>query len=76
MGKQASALSTDTKDWSVSAFAARKDVQSGELSLGRSLSLSSFVRGCHGDGVGLPRRAHNFQRACLDVTRPFQPGIV
>lgn len=43
MGKQVSALSKDTKDWSVSAFTACKDVQSGELSLGRSLSLSSFV---------------------------------
>lgn len=43
MGKQVSALSTVTKDWSVSAFTARKDVQLGELSLGRSLSLSSFI---------------------------------
>lgn len=43
VGKQVSALSKGTKDWSVSAFTARKDVQSGELSLRRSLSLSSFV---------------------------------
>lgn len=43
MGKQVSALSTDTKDWSVSAFTARKDVQLGDLSLALSPSRSSFV---------------------------------
>lgn len=45
MGKQVSALSKGTKDWSVSAFTARKDVQSGELSLRRSLSLSLHLSG-------------------------------
>lgn len=42
MGK-VSALSTDTKGWSVSAFTAHKDVQSAELTLALSFPLSSFV---------------------------------
>lgn len=43
VGKQVSSLSAGTKDWSVPAFTARKDVQSVELSLSRSLSLPSFA---------------------------------
>lgn len=59
---------------SVSAFAARTDVRSGEPSLSFPLFICC---GLHGDVEGrVASAAHNSPNACLAVTRPFQPGFV
>lgn len=72
VGKLISALNTWTKARSVSAFTARKGVQLGELSPGHPLSLPSVA----GVAMVTGKLAHNFKRACLEVTRPFHSGIV